>query len=161
MARQPRPALDLPAPRTARIARFRLPRAPNSWRSFGQAFNQHVGRRLNVLRLYNGKNQTEMGELCGLPFQQIAKYEHGRAKVPPDKLWLIAHYFSIDINYFFDEFDPADLTPKPLVTPDAGHRGLGLSRLKIAAALAKITSVRKLHTLIGLVQAMADEPDGK
>ena len=161
MGKIPRPTLNLPARRTGRMpASFTWTRPQNTWKSFAQTFNQHVGQRLNLLRCYNGKTQTEMGELCGLTFQQIARYERGRAKMPPDKLWLIAAYFSIDIIYFFDGFDPNDVKPKPPITP-MPPSNYPIIRLKIAAALDGVTSARKLHALTALIRAVADETDGE
>jgi transcriptional regulator with XRE-family HTH domain len=156
MALPPGPALKLPPPRTLPAPAFTRPRTQAGWKKFNQIFQEHIGQKLYELRLYNGKNQTEMGEIFGVTLQQIRKYEHGRAKVPPDKLWLIAAYFSTDISYFFDGFDPAARGAKiPVMQGASGP--YAISRLKIAAALGRVTSARKLHALITLIRAIADD----
>jgi transcriptional regulator with XRE-family HTH domain len=162
MIRLPRPALDLLTKHAARpIARpselsARL-RVKHSWKPIAQALKQHIAHRLTMLRRCHGMTQTEIAALCGLNIQQFAKYEHGLCRLPPDRMWLIATCFSIDIAYFFDDFDPSEIIPR---SPPPPRDGNAANRLKIATALEGITSTRKLQSLIGMIQAIADAPDG-
>ncbi|MGB8842809.1 MAG: helix-turn-helix domain-containing protein [Aliidongia sp.] len=131
-------------------------RTKHAWAPFAQALNRHVAHRLLLLRRCHGKTQIDMAALCGLSFQQFGKYERGLSHLPADKMWLIATCFGIDTTYFFEGFDPAAVDrhfPIQHTVPDDSTT----TRLRIAAALARIIAPRKLRTLVGLVDALADK----
>jgi transcriptional regulator with XRE-family HTH domain len=127
-----------------------------AWAPVAEALNRHVAHRLLSLRRCHGKTQIDMAALCGLSFQQFGKYERGLSHLPPDKMWLIAACFGIDTTYFFEGFEPAAADqpfPIPWTVPDDNTT----TRLRIAAALERITGPRKLQTLVGLIQVLADK----
>lgn len=126
---------------------------------FARALNEHISRKLLAFRLQRRKTQREMARICGMSTQQISKYEQGLAKVPPDKLWLLATAFGIDLAYFFEGFDPAEIVRQPPVTPASPPDDPAASRRRIALALDDVTSVRKLQVLADLVQTIADVPE--
>lgn len=69
--------------------------------------NVYIGRRIRLARVTAGMSQTQLGACIGVVFQQIHKYEYGRAGMsvgrlvrlaaalrcsvtdllPPDELW--------------------------------------------------------------------------
>lgn len=64
--------------------------------------DRHVGRRVCEKRISLGYNQSDLGRALGLTFQQIQKYEKGANRISASKLWDIARFFKVDIDYFFD-----------------------------------------------------------
>jgi transcriptional regulator with XRE-family HTH domain len=120
-----------------------------------RAINAHVAERLKYLRLSKGATQTELGNMLDMTFQQVAKYERGLSKIGPDKLWRFAHYFGVDITYFFKNLDlGADLTTL-LVRRDepAGDRRV---RLELAAAVQEVQAPQLLRSLLGMVRAVTE-----
>lgn len=64
--------------------------------------DRHVGRRVETRRKALGYSQSQLGAALGLTFQQIQKYEKGANRISASKLWEIAHFFKVEIGYFFD-----------------------------------------------------------
>lgn len=62
----------------------------------------HVGARVRERRLSLGMSQSTLGEHLGLTFQQIQKYERGANRISASKLWVIANFFEVPIEWFFD-----------------------------------------------------------
>jgi transcriptional regulator with XRE-family HTH domain len=62
----------------------------------------HVGERLKQRRLTLGLSQERLGELLGLTFQQIQKYERGSNRLGASRLYQAACALDVEIAYFFD-----------------------------------------------------------
>ncbi|SOC21456.1 helix-turn-helix domain-containing protein [Thalassospira xiamenensis] len=70
--------------------------------------DKFVGIRLRALRNTHGLSQEKLGEMIGLTFQQVQKYESGANRISASRLYEIAQAFSVDINFFFEEI-PLDI----------------------------------------------------
>jgi len=64
--------------------------------------DRHVGRRVCERRITLGLTQSDLARALGLTFQQVQKYEKGSNRISSSKLWDIAHYLQVDIEYFFE-----------------------------------------------------------
>ncbi len=67
----------------------------------------HVGARLRARRTLLGLSQTALGEVMGLSFQQLQKYEGGSNRISASRLYDVSKLLDVDIGYFFDEMDRA------------------------------------------------------
>jgi len=54
-----------------------------------------LGRRLKSLRIRRGLSQTALGELLGLSFQQIQKYERGTNRIRVNQLQRFAEALAV------------------------------------------------------------------
>lgn len=63
--------------------------------------DRHVGRRVCERRISLGFSQAELAQPLGLTFQQVQKYEKGANRISASKLWDIATFLRVDIDYFF------------------------------------------------------------
>jgi len=54
-----------------------------------------VGENIRMARLTAGLSQTELGEACGITFQQIQKYEKGANRVGGSRLMQIAETLNV------------------------------------------------------------------
>jgi len=68
-----------------------------------------VGERLRELRLQVGLSQDKLGELVGLTFQQIHKYETGVNRIAAGKLYEISQVMEKPIAMFFEDYTNDDL----------------------------------------------------
>ncbi len=70
--------------------------------------DRHVGARLRLRRTLMGVNQSRLGNVAGLTFQQIRKYENGANRVSASKLYLFASVLKAPVSFFFEgmEFKP-------------------------------------------------------
>jgi transcriptional regulator with XRE-family HTH domain len=85
----------------------------------------HVGKRLRLRRTLLGMSQERLGELLGLTFQQVQKYERGVNRIGSSRLYELGQILDVPISFFFD--DMADGEPRPL--GNAWFPGLAEERL--------------------------------
>ena len=71
-------------------------------KGFPNPIDVHVGRKLQLRRTLLGLSQERLGNLIGLTFQQIQKYESGANRVSSSRLYDIARVLDIGMTYFFE-----------------------------------------------------------
>jgi transcriptional regulator with XRE-family HTH domain len=62
-----------------------------------------IGQRVRTRRMLVGMSQERLGELLGLSFQQIQKYEKGVNRIGSGRLIEVAKHLGVPMSYFFDE----------------------------------------------------------
>lgn len=67
----------------------------------------YVGDRVRTLRTLCGLNQSQLGEVLGLTFQQVQKYESGFNRISAGKLWRISQLLGCEISWFFESAEKA------------------------------------------------------
>ena len=67
------------------------------------AVDGHVGSRVRLRRMLIGMSQEKLGELLGLTFQQVQKYEKGANRIGASRLYEISHILGVPVSYFFDD----------------------------------------------------------
>ena len=79
-----------------------------------------IGKNLKRIRKFLGFSQVKLGEIIGVSFQQMQKYENGQNRLPAEKLYYMSVLFDIPILSFFvgmPEVEPLmrkeDHTPFP------------------------------------------------
>jgi transcriptional regulator with XRE-family HTH domain len=60
-----------------------------------------VGRRLRARRRLLGFTQQDLGQACGVTFQQIHKYESATCRLSVVMLWKLAKMLEVEMGYFF------------------------------------------------------------
>ena len=55
----------------------------------------HLGSRMRMRRIMLGMSQQKLGELLGLTFQQIQKYERGANRVGASRLWDLSRVLDV------------------------------------------------------------------
>src|SRR5271170_2175076 len=61
-----------------------------------------VGNRIRLRRMLIGMSQEKLGELLGLTFQQVQKYEKGVNRIGAGRLYQVAHILGVQIAYFYE-----------------------------------------------------------
>ena len=79
----------------------------------------HVGKRLRLRRTLLGMSQERLGELLGLTFQQVQKYERGVNRIGSSRLFELGQILDVPISFFFD-----DLPGPGALQSGAVHLGL-------------------------------------
>ncbi len=64
-----------------------------------------IGLRLKELRKQRGVTQLELGEMLGVAFQQIQRYEKGENRLAGSTLWEISQKFGVPITWFFEDLE--------------------------------------------------------
>jgi transcriptional regulator with XRE-family HTH domain len=123
-----------------------------------------VGNRLRLRRMMIGMSQEKLGELLGLTFQQVQKYEKGVNRIGAGRLFEIARILGVPIQYFYES-----VTEQLANAPGFGERdsqpvlefvssGDGL-QLSLAYMRIKDSKVRK--RVLDLVKSLADDTSEK
>ena len=73
----------------------------------------HVGKRLRQRRTLLGMSQEKLGELLGLTFQQVQKYERGTNRIGSSRLYRLARILEVSVIYFFEGLDDAPVAALP------------------------------------------------
>jgi transcriptional regulator with XRE-family HTH domain len=68
----------------------------------------HVGRRLRLRRTLLGMSQERLGQLLGLTFQQIQKYERGVNRIGSSRLYELGQILDVPISFFFDDMSDGE-----------------------------------------------------
>lgn len=64
--------------------------------------DKHLGARLRLRRLEMGMSQERLGEVLGITFQQVQKYEKGLNRIAASRLYEIASVLKVSVSAFFD-----------------------------------------------------------
>ena len=127
----------------------------------------HVGHRVRLRRMLIGMSQERLGELLGLTFQQVQKYEKGINRIGAGRLFEVAGILGVPISFFYEDADANAQAggfaegeePPPVMEFLASGEGLQLS-----LAFMRIKDVKVRRRILDLVRSLADEDragDGK
>jgi len=62
----------------------------------------HVGSRLRMRRQIISMSQEKLGELLGITFQQVQKYEKGTNRISASRLYYAAKILGVPVQAFFE-----------------------------------------------------------
>ena len=65
-----------------------------------------VGSRVRLRRRMLGMTQAKLGDLIGLSFQQVQKYEGGTNRIGASQLHELSRVLDVPVSFFFDDTDP-------------------------------------------------------
>jgi transcriptional regulator with XRE-family HTH domain len=121
--------------------------------------DRHVGNRVRMRRLLVGMSQEKLGELLGITFQQVQKYEKGSNRVSASRLYQISRVLGVPVQYFYDELkedngptgfaesEGADAIAGALQSPDG---------VQIARIFSETTDPDKRKLILNAVKLLAD-----
>lgn len=67
--------------------------------------NIHIGKQIKARRKALKLSQKKLGELIGVSFQQIQKYENGINKILASNLYILSLHMKVPISFFFDSLN--------------------------------------------------------
>jgi transcriptional regulator with XRE-family HTH domain len=121
--------------------------------------DRHVGNRVRMRRLLVGMSQEKLGELLGITFQQVQKYEKGSNRVSASRLYQVSRVLGVPVQYFYDELkendgpsgfaesEGADAIAGALQSPDG---------VQIARIFSETTDPDKRKLILNAVKLLAD-----
>jgi transcriptional regulator with XRE-family HTH domain len=63
----------------------------------------HVGSRIRMRRQLISMSQEKLGELLGITFQQVQKYEKGSNRISASRLFYTAKILGVPVQSFFED----------------------------------------------------------
>ena len=120
-----------------------------------------VGTRVRLRRMLIGMSQERLGELLGLTFQQVQKYEKGVNRIGAGRLFQVAHILGVPIDYFYEGVNGTSEDAPGFAEPGAGSppvmeflsSGEGL---QLSLAFMKIKDPKVRKRVLDLVKSLAD-----
>ena len=108
-----------------------------------------------------GMSQERLGELLGLTFQQVQKYEKGVNRIGAGRLFEVSRILGVPIDYFYEGANgqtvggqTAQQNAPPIMEFVSSGEGLQLS-----LAFMRIKDPRVRKRMLELVKSLADEPE--
>jgi transcriptional regulator with XRE-family HTH domain len=122
----------------------------------GDPRDTEIGKRIRALRLERGLSQTELGNLLGVTFQQIQKYEKGANRVAAGRLQRVAEALEVPITFFYSG-SPSD--GKETSENDTVDVGLGFletaGAVRLVRAFSRIQDPEMRRALVELTEKIA------
>jgi transcriptional regulator with XRE-family HTH domain len=121
----------------------------------------HVGNRMRLRRMLIGLSQEKMGEMLGLTFQQVQKYEKGVNRIGAGRLYQIADILDVPINYFYEGFAGLDEKGHHAANDDTGTKPVmdflsSGEGLQLTLAFMKIKDGKVRKRVIDLIKSLAE-----
>lgn len=127
----------------------------------------YVGSRVRLRRTMLGMSQEKLGELLGLTFQQVQKYERGTNRVSASRLYDLARVLQVPVSHFFEgmpgrvaKASPAlaqGLREDPVVFQREGFDGR--QAMELMRAFNRISQPKVRKRLFELTKALAADSD--
>ena len=125
-----------------------------STKSKTKSTNSHdveVGQRIRARRMAQGMSQTELGNLLGVTFQHVQKYEKGTNRISASRLFGAARLLSVPVSYFFEGLATSEAEPEHVIPMTRDEHDL------LLAFRSAREDVR--GPFIALVQASREQPE--
>jgi transcriptional regulator with XRE-family HTH domain len=68
----------------------------------------HVGARIRMRRQLINMSQERLGELLGITFQQVQKYEKGSNRISASRLFYASKTLGVPVQFFYDGLPGAE-----------------------------------------------------
>jgi transcriptional regulator with XRE-family HTH domain len=70
--------------------------------------DKHVGQRIRERRRNLDVSQQEIGEILGISYQQLQKYESGQNRISAGRLFMLSHILKVDVGFFYQGLPPTE-----------------------------------------------------
>ncbi|MBM1171066.1 helix-turn-helix domain-containing protein [Microvirga arabica] len=126
------------------------------------SIDKEVGSRVRMRRVSIGMSQEKLGDMLGLTFQQVQKYEKGMNRISVARLIEITKILGVDVHFFLDgvtstkpapgfaEESPPTYVADMMATPEG---------LQLVRHFARIKNPKVRKSIVQLVASVAAEDD--
>ena len=121
-----------------------------------------VGNRVRIRRMLIGMSQERLGDLLGLTFQQVQKYEKGVNRIGAGRLFEVSRILGVPIDFFYEGVGApanertgfAEAGPPVMEFVSSGEG------LQLSLAFMKIKDSKVRKRVLDLVKSLAEEEGG-
>lgn len=118
-----------------------------------------VGNRVRIRRMLIGMSQEKLGDMLGLTFQQVQKYEKGVNRIGAGRLFEVARILNVPVDFFYEGVSAAgevESDGAPVMEFVSSGEGL-----QLALAFMKIKDIKVRKRMLDLVKSLAEEEEQK
>lgn len=122
----------------------------------------HVGSRLRMRRQIISMSQEKLGELLGITFQQVQKYEKGTNRISASRLFYAAKILGIPVQAFFEDLpnlEGAEGFSEPSSDNTVMSSMMNAEGIQLAKAFRDADSSTKRKLIATLARAIVDMKD--
>jgi transcriptional regulator with XRE-family HTH domain len=116
------------------------------------AHDIEVGQRIRARRMAKGMSQTELGQLLGVTFQQVQKYEKGVNRVGAGRLVRVGEALDVPVSFFFGATDAGSSDTREIL----GFLDSSYS-LRLLRAFSRIPPGGIQRAVVELVESIAPD----
>lgn len=125
----------------------------------------HVGHRVRLRRMLVGMSQERLGDLLGLTFQQVQKYEKGVNRIGAGRLFEIAGILGVPVSFFYEDAGKRADGARGFAEDDNSQSLMDFiassDGIQLGMAFMRIKDAKKRRTILDLVRALAEKDDEK
>lgn len=115
-----------------------------------------IAKRLRALRLQRGWSQADLGNVLGVSFQQVQKYERGSNRIAAGRLARIAETFDVPVVFFYGDDDKVRRSE---FSSESGAVDFGFLQtdgaMRLARAYSRINDPGVRLSLVRLAECLA------
>jgi transcriptional regulator with XRE-family HTH domain len=122
----------------------------------------HVGSRIRMRRQLVSMSQEKLGELLGITFQQVQKYEKGSNRISASRLFYAAKILGVPVQSFFEDLPNTDDTQGFKETREEDNVMSSLMNtegIQLAKAFRDADNSTKRKLIATLARAIVDMKD--
>ncbi|PVE24739.1 transcriptional regulator [Microvirga sp. KLBC 81] len=126
------------------------------------SIDKEIGTRVRMRRISIGMSQEKLGEMLGLTFQQVQKYEKGMNRISVGRLVDIAKILGVDIHFFFNGIKSGKAEPgfaEEESTPYIADVMSTPEGLQLIRTFTSIKSAKVRKSIVQLVASLAAQDE--
>lgn len=126
------------------------------------SIDKEIGSRVRMRRISIGMSQEKLGDMLGLTFQQVQKYEKGMNRISVGRLVDIAKILGVDIHFFFDGIKSVKPEPgfaEEETSPYISEVMSTPEGLQLIRTFTGIKSPKVRKSIVQLVAALASQDE--
>jgi transcriptional regulator with XRE-family HTH domain len=120
-----------------------------------------VGNRVRIRRMLIGMSQERLGDLLGLTFQQVQKYEKGVNRIGAGRLFEVSRILNVPIDFFYEGVSTQPGAGEPESAPPVMEFVSSGEGLQLSLAFMKIKDAKVRKRVLDLVKSLAEEEEQK
>jgi len=124
-----------------------------------------VGNRVRIRRMLIGMSQERLGDLLGLTFQQVQKYEKGVNRIGAGRLFEVSRILNVPIDFFYEGVEGRLAGQPGMAEPEGAPPVMEFvssgEGLQLSLAFMKIKDAKVRKRVLDLVKSLAQEEEQK
>jgi transcriptional regulator with XRE-family HTH domain len=124
-----------------------------------------VGNRVRIRRMLIGMSQERLGDLLGLTFQQVQKYEKGVNRIGAGRLFEVSRILNVPIDFFYEGVAAQLAGQSGMSEPEGAPPVMEFvssgEGLQLSLAFMKIKDAKVRKRVLDLVKSLAEEEESK
>jgi transcriptional regulator with XRE-family HTH domain len=85
---------------------------------------QHIGKRLVLVRTANELSREALADALGITHQQIGKYERGENRISASTLYQMIKYFKVEPDFFYQGYSEEEVAATITTIGHITHSGV-------------------------------------